>query len=408
MGSVTSIPMSDSSLIAHYAPKAFRREWDFLIQCVALQLSGEADAPPPMPDPEGLNWNTILRLAEANRVVPLLAAAVLANGAKNVAPEAAADLKGRLHYYKHRGMFFVMELREVLASLRRAGIRCIPLKGPVLTAASYGKLGRRDFDDLDLLVAPADVTRAVTMLATLGYVGWDIPERWLATHLNTESEHNLICKDRGVTLDLHWAIGRKYFTMPLDFEELWSRTVRTRLIGSEVPDLSPEDTVLFLCYHGGKHLFGRLTWVCDVAATIGAHPNLDWDAVLTRATQMGARRLLLLGLCLAQNLLGSELPLRMTQLIRLESSLESLASRVLRGIFREANSTSPLKQQIEASLFHLQVRERISDRLRYLVWGAEPNARDWHDSRLPQSLSFLLLLSRPIRLLRKNWTRAAA
>ena len=123
---------------------------------------------------------------------------------------------------------------------------------------------------------------------------------------------------------------------------------------------------------------------------------------------MGARRLLLLGLCLAQDLLHSELPPRVTQLIRSDSTVDSLAARVLRGILREANSTTPLQQQIEASLFHLRVRERMSDRIRYMVWGAEPNARDWHHSRLPRSLGFLLLLSRPIRLLRKNWTRAAA
>jgi len=400
--------MSDPPSIANYAPQATGGEWRFLIRCVAMPLAGKRDVASPAPDAEGLNWSTVLRLAEANRVVPLLSAVVLANRAKNVPPEAMADLKDRFRYYKQRGMFFVMELRNVLASLRQAGIRCIPLKGPVLTAGSYGQLGLRDFDDLDLLVAPADVTRAVAVLAKLGYAGWDIPERWVATHLNTESEHNLICADRAVTLDLHWAVGRKYFTMPLDFEELWDRTARTKLIGAEVPDLSPEDNVLFLCYHGGKHLFGRLTWVCDVAATIGAHPNLDWDALLGKATQMGARRLLLLGLCLAQDLLESELPIRLRQLIRSQSTLESLAARVMRGILREANSTSQLKQQIEASLFHLRVRERTSDRLRYLLWAAEPNARDWHDSRLPRSLGFLLMLTRPVRLLRKNWTRAAA
>jgi hypothetical protein len=299
-------------------------------------------------------------------------------------------------------MFFAMELRNVLASLRQAGIRCIPLKGPVLTVGSYQKLGLRDFDDLDLLVAPAEVTRAVVVLEKLGYGGWDIPEQRVACHLSSESEHNLVREDGAVTLDLHWAVGRKYFTIPLDFEELWRRTTRTKLIGADVPDLSAEDAVLFLCYHGGKHLFGRLSWVCDVAATIAAHPNLDWDALLTGATQMGARRLLLLGLRLAHDLLESNLPIRLRQLIDSESALEPLVATVLRNMLGQANSTSRLQQQIEASLFHLRVRERTSDKFRYLVWAAEPNARDWRDSRLPRSLSFLLVFSRSIRLLRKN------
>jgi len=397
----TSNPSSDRSPASDYAPQDCRREWQFLIQCVAIQLAGDNAVAQPEPDARGLNWNTVLKLAEANRVVPLLAAVVLANKTKNVSAEAAGDLRDRFRHSAQRGMFFVMELRNVVASLRKAGIRCIPLKGPVLTVSSYRKLGLRDFDDLDLLVAPADAPNAVAALAKLGYGGWDIPDQWIASHLTTECEHNLYCKERGVTLDLHWAIGRKYFTIPMDFEALWQRTARTKLIGSDVPDFSPEDMLLFLCYHGGKHLFSRLSWVCDVAATIAAHPNLDWDALLAQATQMGARRLLLLGLSLAHETLGSELPLGLRQLIRSESRLESLVAMVMRGIFGGANSSSALKQQIDASLFHLRVRERTSDRLRYLLWAAAPNARDWRHSRLPRSLSFLHFLSRPFRLLQR-------
>jgi len=394
--------MSDPFAISNDAADASRKEWRFLVRCLAMQLGPDNDVAASMPDAADLSWDTILQLAEANRVVPLLSAAVLGNRAKGVGPEAAADLKNRLRHVARRGMFFAMELRNVLASLRQAGIRCIPLKGPVLTVGSYQKLGLRDFDDLDLLVAPAEVTRAVVVLEKLGYGGWDIPEQRVACHLSSESEHNLVREDGAVTLDLHWAVGRKYFTIPLDFEELWRRTTRTKLIGADVPDLSAEDAVLFLCYHGGKHLFGRLSWVCDVAATIAAHPNLDWDALLTRATQMGARRLLLLGLRLAHDLLESNLPIRLRQLIDSESALEPLVATVLRNMLGQANSTSRLKQQIEASLFHLRVRERTSDKFRYLVWAAEPNARDWRDSRLPRSLSFLLVFSRSIRLLRKN------
>lgn len=395
--------MSERLPILEYAPEATRDEWGFLIRCVAMQLAVGGDVAPPMPDAVGLNWNTILQLAETNRVVPLLSAAVLANEAQRVPPEVVADLNSRFRHCAQKGFAYAVELRQLLGSLRQAQIRCIPLKGPVLTMGSYRRMGLRDFDDLDLLVTPADVPGAVAVLARLGYSGWDIPVRRLASHLSTESEHNLICQERKVTVDLHWAIGRKYFTMPMDFEALWQRTVRTKLIGAEVPDLCAEDLLLFLCYHGGKHLFVRLAWICDVAATIAAHPKLDWDLLVTRAKQMGARRLLLLGLGLAHHVFASDIPIRLKELIDSEPSLRNLEVNVLRGMFGAANSKSALKQQFEASLFHLRVRERTSDRLRYLFWAAAPNARDWRDSRLPRLLTFLLVLSRPFRLLKKNW-----
>ena len=391
-----------ADLISDYARPASRDEWRFLTQCIATQCVHGGDVVPAELDVAGLDWKIILRLAEIHCVVPLLSAAVIAGKVRNVTPEAVADLRNRFHDSAQRGMSFVMELRGLLAGLRKAGIRCIPLKGPVLMLGSYRKMGLRYFDDLDLLVAPADVAGAVAALAELGYGGWDISQHLVAWHLDTESEYQLNCEDRGFVVDLHWALGRKYFTMPMDFDQLWNRTVRTKLIGTPVPDLSPEDLVLYLCYHGGRHLFGRLSWVCDVAATVTAHPDLDWDALMAKATQMGARRLTLLGLCLARGILGCSLPASVESAIQNESALPPLVATVSRGMFRDGDSPSSLGQQVEASLFHLRVRERNADRLRYLFWAAAPNMRDWNHSRLPRSLSFLLVLSRPVRLLRKH------
>lgn len=390
--------MSDS--ILDYAPAGSRAEWRFLTQCVATQCGG--GVAPPVLDAAGLNWAMIIRLADMHCVAPLLAAAVLANMVRNVAPDAVAELKNRFRDCGQRGMSFVIELRSVLAGLKSAGVRCIPLKGPVLMLGSYKKIGLRQFDDLDLLVAPADVPGAVAALARLGYTGWDIHEDWIASHIDTESEHQVVCKERDFRIDLHWAMGRKYFTVPMGFDELWHRTARTKLIGTPVPDLSPEDGVLYLCYHGGRHLFGRLSWVCDVAATVAAHPELDWQTLLARATRMGARRLTLLGLFLAREMLRCELPDQVQRSIEDEPAIQSLAATIARNIFREGNPVSPLGQQIEASLFHLRVRERTSDRLRYLFWAVAPNVRDWGDTRLPRPLRFLFIFSRPVRLLRKH------
>lgn len=387
--------------ILDYAPGAIRNEWRLLIQCIATQCApGGGTAP--MLDAAGLNWTKIIRLADMHCVSPLLASAVLANQVKDIAPDVAADLKNRLRDSSQKGMSFVIELRTVLACLKNAGIRAIPLKGPVLMVSSYKKIGLRDFSDLDVLVATADVPAAFAALATIGYTGWNMPQEWIASHLNTESEHQVGCDDRGFLVDLHWGMGRKYFTVPLDFDELWDRTVRTKLIGTPVPNLSPEDAVLYLCYHGGRHLFGRLSWVCDVAATVAAHPALDWDALMLRATQMGARRLTLVGLFLAREMLACELPDSVHKSINDDTVARALAVTIARSMFREEKPASSLRQQIDASLFHLRLRERPSDRLRYLYWASAPNLRDWGDTRLPRSLRFLFMFSRPVRLLRKH------
>jgi hypothetical protein len=376
------------------------REELFLLRCAAAAVAGRKRARTGRLDATGLDWKKILRLADANRVVPLLAAAVVANRVAGAPESVADDLRNRFRDGAHHAMKLASELKQILFAFDQEKIRCIPLKGPVLAAGSYRSLGLRDFDDLDLLVAPADAPRAADVLSTLGFSGWEIPNHRVSAHLATECEHNLVCAERGVIVDLHWAIYRRYFTIPMDFQTLWRRARRVDVLGSAVPDLSAEDALLFLCFHGGKHLFHRLAWVCDIAAAIAA--NLNWEALLATATRAGARRLVLLGLYLAERLLGTELPDDVRRAIDADRIVRMLASQVIGVIFQKHAAASEVQQQLQASLFHLRVRERLSDRVRYCFWALAPNARDWSGSRLPAALSFLHVLSRPIRLLRKN------
>ena len=54
---------------------------------------------------------------------------------------------------------------------------------------------------------------------------------------------------------------------------------------------------------GCKEQWSRLIWIADVAALL-RHGVLDWRAILDRAYAVGARRMLLIGIILARDLLG--------------------------------------------------------------------------------------------------------
>jgi hypothetical protein len=149
-------------------------------------------------------------------------------------------------------------------------------------------------------------------------------------------------------------------------------------------------------------LYHRLAWVCDVAAAIAAHPELDWNRLLENATRIGAQRLVLLGLYLAERLLGVRIPYSIRLRIQADRMLHLLTAEATGTIFQQRGPAQEFQRQLQACLFHLRVRERSSDRLRYVFWALAPNSRDWNASRLPAALEFLHLLSRPVRLLRKH------
>jgi hypothetical protein len=86
-------------------------------------------------------------------------------------------------------------------------------------------------------------------------------------------------------VDLQWETGPADYPFRFDTEILWRSLGRARLAGRDVPSLSPERMLLFLCVHGAKHLWSRLQWLGDVARLARAQP--DWASALELAAEAG-------------------------------------------------------------------------------------------------------------------------
>ena len=68
-----------------------------------------------------------------------------------------------------------------------------------------------------------------------------------------------------------------------------------------VMGLCPEDLLILLCVHGSKHAWEQLKWTCDVAELVRRRPTLDWSRILFQADEWGCRRIVLLGLGMANS-----------------------------------------------------------------------------------------------------------
>src|SRR6202040_1346989 len=96
--------------------------------------------------------------------------------------------------------------------------------------------------------------------------------------------------------------------------------------GREVPALSLEDELILICVHGAKHFWERLMWIADVAALISGKQSPDWGRVITVAREVGAERILRLGLRLASEVLGAELPAQLEASVRSDRAVTRLAT----------------------------------------------------------------------------------
>lgn len=349
---------------------------------------------------EGLDWHCLLEMAQEHGMVPLLYRH-LNDHYQDLIPAAVLDrLRKEFNRNKLCNLMLAGELVELLALFERHGIPAIPYKGPVLAASVYGNLALRKSGDLDLLLRREHVREARDLLVNRGYAPLaELNREQERIFFRFEREYWLTHKDLPIDVELQWQLMPKQFPFPLDVESLRGRLQEAQVGGTSVLTISPEDLLLILCVHGAKHFWERLHWICDVAEVVEAYCGMDWERVIEEATARGSDRMLSLGLFLANDLLGAELPEEVLRIVHSDPVVRTLAGEVCGWLFQGVDGSRGVLEGSEFHPFHFRVRRRLRDKLRYWMRTViTPNHADWLDVPLPESLFPLYYLFRPVRL----------
>lgn len=349
---------------------------------------------------EDINWEYLISLSNQHRVLPLLYH-TLNNICSDAVPKNVLEtLRVNFYAIAQRNLFMMQELLKLIELFKAHNIPAIPFKGPVLAAAVYGNLVFRQFGDLDILLHKKDILKAKELLLTHGYNAWhQFNSTQEAVHLHVQFEYNFMRKDEQVFVELHWGFTPKYLAFDFDPESVWEDVQQVSIGGAKVFNLSPEKLLIILCVHGTKDLWQRLSWISDIAEVVRVHQTINWQKVLQQAKKLGGERMLLLGLYLANKLLGTSFPNEVWQRIEADSVVDSLATRVCQQLFCDIDSQH---QKIDELSFYLQSREYLHDKIRHLLFRAfVPTVADPAFLPLPKSLFFLYYWLRPFRLLGK-------
>lgn len=396
---INGVALATLALKSRVALLNLHPEMDLLLCCARLQLDEERAVHLRGLLNAQLDWEKLLRLAGAHGLQPLLYHHLRSCG-RDLVPAAQWQTLSE-HYRSNaiRNHYLAGELVQLLRLFAAQGIAAIPFKGPALAADVYGDLALRRFCDLDIIVRRADVARAKDVLAARGYrLQPHSPLAREADHIRYLYHHLFLRADDGAAVELHWAVSRSYFGFPFAQMQCWERLVPLRLAGARVAALAPEDLLLLLCVHGAKHRWEKLEWVCGVAELTRAYPQLDWPQVLAQARALRSERLLLLGLRVADDLLGAVLPAQVRARCQADGALDELAARVYTELF--AAEREPVSLPAKHG-FLLKAKDSLSDRLRYLwLYLITPGPPEWHMVALPPPLTFLY---RGLRLLRLVW-----
>jgi len=276
------------------------------------------------------------------------------------------------------------------------------IKGPVLSRLAFGDPTMRENQDIDLVIDPARLLDVDRLIVQAGYrritpeveltlFQYKVYQRW-------RCQFRYYLDSLDLFLEAHWRLTSNSLLMPPDPTMLCSRSQQVPVGGATFNTLVDEELFLYLCVHGGVHIWFRLKWLADVAALLQRLRPGIIERIASRAQTLGLNRPFHLALNLAHGLMAAPVPSEVLAKVRGDRTTRKLVisgCRALnwRGSPGEPSETRWFNTWLSWHAFRLKPELRY--RLRELQ-GQMCSPEDWARVRLPEQLFFLYLPLRPL------------
>jgi len=294
------------------------------------------------------------------------------------------------------------ELARLAPAFADAGIPLLSLKGPLLARRLYGAPGQRRAGDLDLLVAPENVTRADALLRAAGCTrtrpDFALTPRQDRAYRETQYEFEYVSAASGLRVELLWRLEH----LPAS-TDLWTRAIPEVLDGRTLLTPPADVNACYLFQHGARHGWFRLFWLVDIALLL-RDPAIDWTALVADARRQGIERPLLQGAALAHDLLGAGAPAAFTPSAGEQAAVQALCAEARRQLAGEADAGDRTVEWCRQLAYRVRLPRAAAAKLAVL----RPHLvslSSWKMVKLPDPLFGLYHVLTPFLWL---WRRAAA
>lgn len=392
----------------------YKNEIDLLLACTRKVSREERTTNIAAALAQDLDWDFLVRVSYRNAVLPLVFTNLL-KAEPNALPEDVGSMVSEA--LKHRtetNMFLTSQLFHIVKIFESADIPLLPFKGALLSIQAYGDPALRMYGDLDLLVQPKHLDDAIQLLQESGYrpvtgASWLQKSNW---YISRQKDVHFVDESERTVLELHWKLSGSHFGLPKEMNRLWERLESVCLAGTDVPNLSFNDLLIYLCLHGSRHSWERFGWICDVYYLLTSRDEIDWVSILAESKRLGCENVVALGLKLVNEFFDYPIPGLFTDSITQNPVYGEIVSEVRLRIFASKNVQVELGDRYA---YHLKLKERRLDRwklhVHYLSWYLriimKPNRMDRDVLNLPRFLYPAYFVTRPIRLLHTYLFRPA-
>ena len=394
---MVEIDVNTSEGIERATGADFDREARLILRCLRRSTSanGGGDAPDDFArDCERIDWDRLTVVAATHGVLPLVYRRLKA--AAGLPPEALTRMRAEYYGNSLNNLHLARELARLSGLLAAEGIDAVAFKGPTLALKAWGDVAMRQFNDLDLLVHPAQAAAATEVLIAAGYWPRTFDREHPARSIARRCEDEFMRPGSPWMIDLHWEMNPAYFNYGPDARAVRARAETIDVEGAAVLTPAAADLVLFLAVHATKHGWINLGWVCDFDETLRTLAEAEVAGVIEAARRTRSERMLLLGAALGHALIGAPMPPALAAAASGDRAVAALVGGIARRLFASIGMQARLYSEW---LVPLRTIPGAGGRLRYLASRAlTPNADDFDFLPLPQMLYPLYYATRPLRL----------
>jgi hypothetical protein len=190
-------------------------------------------------------------------------------------------MKAKYEKVLYQNLLFKRESDTILQQFEYQGIPVIPLKGTRFAERYFGHFAARGTSDIDVLIRPCDIKRAIDCVKALGYTEHK-EERRSNNHCSFTKRSPQAAFS--LSVELHWSLEKDYAS-DLDHDRIWqgAEPVNGFL---HVKELSPVDTFYYICLHGARHQMDSVKYFIDIVQLIERiGDELDISGLLLQAAK---------------------------------------------------------------------------------------------------------------------------
>ena len=217
----------------------------------------------------GVDWPQFIATIDRHGIAGLASRALT-----GVAPgNAAAALSERARADAAVNLRAASTIADLERRFDAASVRRLYLKGLTLSALAYGNPFLKASADIDLLIDPADIPAAATILRDAGFslaVPARLHQAGLSAWHKRHKESVWFRSHDGLAVDLHSRLADSPAILPLTVSAPLQRIAVAP--GLTLSTLASDELINYLAIHGASSCWFRLKWIADFAAMRVSRP----------------------------------------------------------------------------------------------------------------------------------------